>query len=224
MKHPLRNPSSRLSILILLVASLSAVAQPTATNSPVGHWVAEHPSYGGIGSWWNFRPDGTLTMYVGAIATAPVSRSADTLTMPSGQANTPPVTVKYKVEGNTLHLKAPDGHETIFTRIGAAPSATDPLLGQWRPNPTTPQSSDPSEAAYEKALANAVYQFSADGTQSVRIPFKSREGKWQASDHTVHLLDDKVIYTFSRSQTKLTLSQPPDGRKTDTYLPDPLFK
>ncbi len=164
-------------------------------------------------------------MYVGAIATAPISRTADTITMPSGQANTPPIPVKYRVEAGTLYLTAPDGHETVFTRIGAAPSATDPLLGQWRPHPTAAsQNSDPNQAAYEKAMANAVYLFSADGTQSVRIPFKSREGTWHASDHTVHILNDKVIYNFSRSEGRLTLSQPPDGRKTDTYLPDPLFK
>lgn len=228
MKHSSRLNPSRLSLLILLVASLSAAAQSdsksVATGSPVGHWVAEHPSHGGIGSWWNFRPDETLTMYVGAMATAPVSRTTDTLTMPSGQAGTPPIPVKYRVEGNTLHLKGPDGHETIFTRLGAAPSATDPLLGQWKPSPTATQNSDPSKAAYEKAMANAIYLFSADGTQTVRIPFTSREGTWRASDHTVHVQNDRVIYTFSRSETRLTLSQPPDGRKTDTYLPDPLFK
>jgi len=223
-----RNQRSRFSLLIFLIASLSAVAQtsPKAadTNSPVGHWVAEHPSYGGIGSWWNFRTDGTLTMYVGAIATSPLTRTGDTLTMPSGQEGKPPIPLTYKIEGNTLHLKTSDGHESIFTRIGTAPSPDDPLLGQWRPNPPATPSPDPSEAAYQKALANAVYLFSADGTQSIRIPFTSHEGTWSASSHTLQVQGSSKTYSFGRSGTKLTLGQPPDGQKTDTYLPDPLFK
>ena len=51
-------------------------------TTPVGHWVAEHLSNSGIGSWWDFRPDGTLTMHVGAIVTSPITRSGDTFTSP----------------------------------------------------------------------------------------------------------------------------------------------
>jgi hypothetical protein len=225
MKRSLRHGEIAFQLLLIFLAAANiCAAQLSQTNSPVGRWVAEHPSYGGIGSWWDFRPDGTLTMYVGAMATSPVTRKGDTLIMPSGQAGAPPVPVTYKVEGDTLRLKGSDGHETVFHRIGSAPSATDPLLGQWRPSPPATPSPDANKAAYEKAMANAVYLFSADGTQSIRIPFTSHEGTWSASAHTFRIQGSAATYSFSRSGTKLTLSQPPDGRKTDTYLPDPLFK
>ncbi len=229
MKHSSRhNKLYCISLLILVLANFTATAQTdpkaTATSSPVGHWVAEHPSYGGIGSWWNFRPDGTLTMYVGAMATSPLTRTGDTLTMPSGQEGKPPTPLTYKIEGNTLRLKNSDGHETVFTRIGTPPSPADPLLGQWRPNPSATPSPDPSEASYQKALANAIYLFSADGTQSIRIPFTSHEGTWSASTHKLQVQGSSKTYSFSRSGAKLTLGQPPDNQKTDTYLPDPLFQ
>jgi len=87
MRHSAANCSVYIRVAIvfaLLLAVFSASAQtPTApVDSPVGHWVAERPSNGGVGSWWDFRPDGTLTMHIGAIVTSPITRSGDTLTSP----------------------------------------------------------------------------------------------------------------------------------------------
>ena len=203
----------------------SAVCQPTASgSSPVGRWVAEHPSNGGIGSWWDFQPSGKVTMYVGAIVTAPVSHTTDTVTVPSGTVNGPPVVLHYKVVGDTLTMsKTPGDSEASFTRVGTAPSPSDPLLGRWRPNPPKTPSTNQQTAAYEKAMSNGLYVFSPDNTQSARIPFTSRNGTWDPAAHTLQIEGMPRAYSFHREGNKLVLSQPPDAQKTDTYLPDPLF-
>jgi hypothetical protein len=206
----------------LLLAPLSAqTTQPTDT--PVGHWVAEHSSKGGIGSWWDFRSDGTLTMHIGAIVTSSITRSGDTFISPPVTTNGLPIKVTFHIDGDTLHLQSADTPEQTLTRIGPAPSATDPLLGKWKPLPPATPSTDPNVAAQQKLMTNATLVFSADNTESVRIPFTSFEGTWDAAAHTFHLQTQPGIYTFQRTGPKLTLGQPPDGHKTDTYIPDPIL-
>jgi hypothetical protein len=216
-----RNVARCLAFLLFTIAvTASAQAQP----SPVGRWVAEHPSQGGICSWWDFRPDGTLTMHVGAAVTSPITRSgANTFIAPAATTSAPPVTVTYHVDGDVLHLQSSAIADQILTRIGPAPSAKDPLLGKWKPVLPATLSTDSSVANQQKAMANAIFVFAADGTESVRAPFVSLEGKWDATAHTFHLENQTVAYTFQRTGRKLTLSQPPDGKKTDTYIPDPIM-
>jgi hypothetical protein len=184
---------SRLTALLVVVSASTIMhpQTPAADTSPVGHWVAEHPSNGGIGSWWDFRPDGTLTAHVGAIVTSPITRSGD----------------------------------QTLTRVGPAPSATDPLLGKWKPNPPATPSTNPDTAAQQKIMANAILVFSADNTESIRIPFTSFEGTWDSAAHTFHIQNQSApaSYTFQRTGAKLTLGQPPDNKKTDTYIPDPIL-
>ena len=206
----------------LLVAQ-PAPPPPASPDSPVGHWVAEHPSQGGIGSWWDFRSDGTLTTYVGAIVTSPITRSGDTFTSPGPTTDSPPVTVTYHVDGDTLHLTSANAPDQIFTRMGPAPSATDPLLGKWKVNPPTTPTTDPDTIAQRKAMANAILVFSPDNTESIRIPFTSFQGSWDLTAHTFQLQNRNGTFSFQRVGTKLILGQPPDNKKTDTYVPDPIL-
>jgi hypothetical protein len=225
------NAASRLTLLrvvvlcVLLLAVLRASAQtPTPpVDSPVGHWVAEHPSNAGIGSWWDFRPDGTLTMHVGAIVTSPITRSGDTFTSPPATDNGPPIKVTFHIDGDTLHLQSPDTPEQSLTRIGPAPSAADPLLGKWKPLPPATPSTDPDIAAQQKLMTSAILVFSADNTESVRVPFTALDGTWDAAAHTFHFAKQTATFRFQRAGSKLTLGQPPDGHKTDTYIPDPIL-
>jgi hypothetical protein len=212
-----------LCALVLIPFRLSAQTATPPVDTPVGHWVAEHTSNGGIGSWWDFRPDGTLTMHIGAIVTSPITRSGDTLTSPPATVNGPPIKVTFHIDGDTLHLQSPDTPEQILTRIGPAPSAADPLLGRWKPLPPATPSTDPTIAAQQKLMTNAILVFSADNTESVRIPFTSVEGTWDATAHTFHLANQTAAFTFQRTGAKLTLGQPPDGHKVDTYVPDPIL-
>ena len=213
-------------ILSTLLATLS-YSQTTAPTddptSPAGHWVAEHPSQGGLGSWWDFRPDGTLTKHIGALVTSPITRSGDTFTSPPVVVNGSPIIVHFHVEGDTLHLQSPNTPEQNLSRIGPAPSATDPLLGKWKPLfPATPPT-DPNVADSQKAMANAILVFSADNTEAIRIPFTSMEGIWTASTHTFQIQNQSTSYSYQRTGDKLTLGQPPDNKKTDTYIPDPIL-
>ena len=209
------------SVAAFLTTSAVCQSAPSG-SSPVGHWVAEHPSTGGIGSWWDFQPGGKVKMYVGAIVTAPVSHTADTVTVPSGTVDGPPVVLHYRIVGDTLTM-GKDNSEASFTRVGIAPSPSDPLLGRWRPNPPKTPATNEQAAAYEKAMANGLYVFSPDNTQSVRIPFTSRNGTWDPAAHTLQIEGMPRAYSFHREGNKLVLSQPPDAQKTDTYLHDPLF-
>src|SRR6266566_1469955 len=218
--------TSRLSwFVVLAIAATISRAQtpPNDATSPVGHWVAEHPSNGGIGSWWDFRPDGTLTMQLGAIVTSPITRSCDTFTSPPVTVNGLPIKVTFRIDGDTLHLQSPDTPEQTLTRIGPAPSASDPLLGKWKPLPPATPSTDPNIDAQQKLMTNATLVFSADNTESVRVPFTALEGTWDATAHTFHLANQTSSFTFQRTGAKLTLSLPPDGHKTDTYIPDPIL-
>ncbi len=211
------------ALLVALPASLQAQTATPLTDSPVGRWVAEYPSDGGIGSWWDFRSDGTLTMHIGAIVTSHITRSGSTFTSPPVTTTGPPITVTYRIDGDTLHLESLNTPEQTLTRIGPAPSATDPLLGKWKPLPPATPSPDPNVAAQQKAMANAILVFAADNTESIRLPFTSFEGTWDAAAHTFHVQNQPTTYTFQRTNSKLTLGQPPDNKRTNTYIPDPIL-
>ena len=128
-----------------------------------------------------------------------------------------------RIDGDILHLQSPDTPEQTLTRIGPAPSASDPLLGKWKPLPPATPSTDPNIDAQQKLMTNATLVFSADNTESVRVPFTALEGTWDATAHTFHLANQTSSFTFQRTGAKLTLSLPPDGHKTDTYIPDPIL-
>jgi len=162
-------------------------------------------------------------MHIGAIVTSTITRSGDTFTSPPVTTNGEPITVTYHIDGDTLHLKSAANPEQAFTRIGPATSPTDLLLGKWKPLPPAIPSTDPNLAAQQKLMTNAVLAFFADNIESVRIPFSTFEGTWDAAAHTFHINNQTETYTFQLTGSKLTLGQPPDGRKTDTYVPDPIL-
>ena len=161
-------------------------------------------------------------MHIGAMVTLSITRSGETFTSPSGTTNGAPTTVTFHVDNDTLHIKAPDTPEQSFSRIGPAPSAADPLLGKWKPIPPATPSTDPNIAAQQKAVADAILIFSADKTESIRIPYSNYTGAWDAATHTFHI-NNQPACTFQRAGAKLILGQPPGGHKTDTYIADPVL-
>jgi len=213
----------------LLLFAIPAAPQthkpaPAGPNSPVGHWMTEHTSKGGIGSWWDFRPDGTFTMHLGAMPTITIKRSGNTMTMPSPRVDGPPVIATYRVEGNQLYMRrAGEAADTSYTREGPAPSSGDALLGKWRPNPPEAAGGASKGPALSAAMLNELVIFSADGTQSVRIPFASKEGTWSAATHTFQFKGESSTHTFDRVGPKLNLGLSLDSQHPEAYLPDPIL-
>ena len=146
-------------------------------------------------------------MHIGSIVTSPITRSGDTFTSPPATTNGAPIKVTFRIDGDTLHLMSSDTPEQTLARVGPAPSATDPLLGKWRPLPPATPSTDPNIAAQQKMMTNAILVFSADNTESVRIPFTSVEGTWDATAHTLRVQNRPGTYTFERTGAKLMLGQ-----------------
>ena len=221
-----RNLRSSYLLRALLVAALLPAAlfsQTTPADTPVGRWLDEQTSEGGLGTWRDFRPDGTFTKYVGAAVTVPIKRSHDKLTLPAPTAHGAPIRFAVQIDDNTLYLKSSTIQQT-YTRVGPALSPTDPLLGKWKLVPDPATSPNPSEAAQQ---ATALYVFSPDGSESARVPFESMDGTWNATTHTFRFNDRTVEYSYQRIGSKLILGQPPDNtdnsRHTAAFIPDPIL-
>jgi hypothetical protein len=212
--------SAVLALALLPVLPLHAAP---AADSPNGHWITTHISQGGIGSWWDFRPDGTLTLSIGAAVTAKVTHTATHVTAPSGDRAGGTITLEYTITGDTLRMHRPGDRDATFTRLGPAPNAADPLLGRWRPDPPPTYSENPQLATRQRALTHGLYVFTADGNQTVRIPFTLRDGKWDASTHTFRLEGDDHSFHYDRTPQGLKIGLPPDGSRTDTLVPDTAF-
>lgn len=202
------------ALLLPVIASAQAVA---------GHWAIEHPAANGLGSWYEFRADGTFFFFQGAMVTSPIKRSGNTITLPPPSAGAASAKITFRVDGDVLHLISPAGADVAYNRIGSAPSATDALLGKWRPVPPKTPSTDPKIAIAEKRSALAFYVFGADNTYSVRIPFSANRGTWDSKSMTYQFQNDPSTFEIRFDYGKLMLGQPPDGKKMDTYIPDPIL-
>ena len=215
------------AVAIFVLPSWAQTPAPLPTvdaQSPVGRWVAEHPSKGGIASWWEFRADGTLTLYFGVMVSDPIDRSGDTFMMPSGKAGGERVRARYTISNNVLTIETAANHSTTYSRLGAPSNPADPLLGNWRPLPSPADAgSDSNLATMQKLMTTkGVLTFTPDGMRHLRAPFGTREGTWVRTAGTFQIKGDPVLYSFSHVHAKLLLAQPPDGKHMDSYLPDPL--
>ncbi len=216
------------AVVVLLPLLLRAQAPPSSSTGdarfPVGRWVAEHPSSGGIASWWEFRPDGTLTMYFGVMVSDQIDRSGNTFMMPSGTAGGDRVRVTYTITDNVLAIDTVAGHQTTYARLGPPLDPADPLIGNWRPLPNPAEcGSDPNYAVMQKLMTTkGILTFTTDAKRYLRAPFGTKEGTWDGQSNTFRVKGDSTTYTFGQMKTKLLLGQPPDGKAMDSYVPDPL--
>lgn len=210
---------------------LPAQAVTPTSAGIVGSWVAEHRSQGGIGSRWQFRPDGTLTMWIGAMVDSPYTLEGDRLTLhPRSTApDAKPQVSKIALHGDKLCLSPTESGppENCLTRVGTAtPEA--PLLGSWKPEEIT-ATAPPSETAEQKQqretaariYKEALWTFTPAGILKLRIPFRSFEGTWDKAAQTfsVTMQGKKTEGKFHLEGDKLVLSQA-DGKTGDTYLRD----
>jgi TonB family protein len=213
---------------VLVSAQTSPPTHVVDTHFPVGRWVAEHPSTGGIGSWWEFRADGTLTMYFGVMVNDHIDRSGDTFMEPSGIAGGQRVRTRYTISDGVLSIETGASQPITYSRIGTPPNPADPLIGSWRPLPRAPDVGGNSDVARNFAIMQQVMStkgllvFTTDDMQYLRVPLGTREGTWDDHANSFHIQNDQVTYAFGRMNSKLVLGQPPNGREMDSYVPDPL--
>jgi hypothetical protein len=210
--------------LLTLLLPTSIHAQTKPATSPVGSWVAEHPSKGGLGSWWQFRADGTLTMYVGVIASSPYSLKGELLTQTGAGDNGTDGYWRVRFEGEKMYMKPQsvdvDGPETAYARIGVRPSDNSPIVGEWKNVTAVTPTGDSHQDSIQKIAVSDTLLFTADGTEYLRIPFRSAEGTWNARDQVFQVTSEPGTHHFDLAGGKLVLSQPPNDKATDTYLPD----
>jgi hypothetical protein len=129
-----------------------------------------------------------------------------------------------RFEGEKMYMKPQSvdvgGAEMAYARIGVRPSDNSPIVGQWK-NVTAPTPTGNShQDSMQKIAVSRTLLFTSDGTEYLRIAFRSAEGTWNASDQTFQVTSEPGNHHFDLAGGKLVLSQPPNDKATDTYLPD----
>ncbi len=163
-------------------------------------------------------------MYVGVIASSPYSLNGDLLTRPGTGDNGADGFWKVRFEGEKMYMKPQSvgvgEPEMAYTRIGVKPSGNSPIVGEWK-NVTAPTlTGDSRRDSMQKIAVSDKLLFTAEGTEYLRIPFRSAEGTWNRSDQAFQVTGEPGTHHFDLAGGKLVLSQPPNDNATDAYLPD----
>ncbi len=128
----------RTTLAFTLLFTAPALAQtPTppvsaaARDSPVGHWIAEHPKGDALELWWNFRADGTLTATAGSIARTRYKLDGNILTISPSASGSPAGAFDIHFRNGKLYSTALADHAPTmeFTRIGEPTSSETALVG-----------------------------------------------------------------------------------------------
>jgi hypothetical protein len=194
-------------------------------------------SQGGIGSMWEFRPDGTLTMAPGAVVNMPYQISGERLILPpeTTHADAKPQTYSFRIEGNTLYEVpaefAPDQLEKgmKFTRVSKPKPGDQPIVGTWKlavkENAAQSAASEPASGRQEQGreiiLRNTWHTYTRDGVLKLRIPFTNIAGTYNVADGKSGTFSmgatPSQIFTYRLADGKLYLTQP-DGKTEDVYV------
>jgi hypothetical protein len=137
---------------------------------------------GGIGSWWEFRADGTLTMYFGVMVNDHIDRSRGHVygVVWNGRWRACPCEVHD--QQRILSIDTGASQPITYSRIGTPPNPTDPLIGSWRPIPRTADVGGNPDFAKNYSIMQQVMStkgllvFTPDGMQYLRVPLGTREG------------------------------------------------
>lgn len=229
-----RSTKGLLAILLLLTTISGA---QSAKSDIVGRWVSANRSKGGIGSMWEFKSDGSLTMSSGTIVDMPYRISGDKLILPPGMttADAKPQTFSFRVEGNTLY-ETPDEpasdrskKELKFTRVNAAKQGDPPFVGTWKLEfeesaiSSTASPASAGQRGREIIARNMVHTYTRDGALKLRIPFTTAPGTYNVADSKSGTFSISAspgrLFKYHVADGKLHLSQP-DGKTEDVYVRD----
>jgi hypothetical protein len=143
--------------------SRPACPEPAALDL-AGFWESRTTSKGGIGHTFEFRKDGTFVEATTVIVDSTYHVSGDRLflDMLSENKTSEPVGIEFRVEGDLMIAKTPNGSTLEKVRIGKAEPGSPPIVGAWRFRHET------GAIAYER--------YGADGRMSLRLPLASSTG------------------------------------------------
>jgi hypothetical protein len=89
---------------IALAALLLLVPTPVESDL-LGTWVTVQRSLGALGTMLTFLPGGKLELSFGAIVEGWYKVDGDKLIEPPGTINGKPIVSRFRIEGDTLHMK-----------------------------------------------------------------------------------------------------------------------
>jgi hypothetical protein len=206
----------------------TALVTDSIRSQLIGQWVALNRSEGGIGSIWEFKPDGTFTMSPGVVVDMRYRLEGDTLTLPPATTlpDAKPQIIKIRFEGDHLYQKYSDAPvEMPFIRIQAGRPGDAPIVGRWKPDLTFPNQGKSAVPA-ARFSDMATYTFTRDGILRLRLAFRPISGGYDVNDHTfsLHLAGStgqSKPFTghFELRHGELYLTQP-DGHTQDVYIRD----
>src|SRR4051812_13001858 len=165
MRTTAKNLIAAILILFTGWGSRPALSCPEpAALELAGFWESRNTSKGGIGHTLELRKDGTFVEATTVIVDSTYHVSGDRLLLDAMSEDQTIARdgVEFRVEGDLLIAKAPDGPEVRKQRVGKAEPGSPPIVGIWRFR------HDTGAIAYEK--------YGADGRVSLRLPLASSTG------------------------------------------------
>jgi hypothetical protein len=195
-------------------------------QSPVGHWIADHPAKESLALWWDFRSDGTLTLSAGGISTGTYKLAGDILTLPPSEPGAAPgIFTIHFAEGKLYTTSHADHPSTMeFTRTGSQTS-NPTIVGIWRvsnaPHSTDP-TQDPTQEKLRSRMLDMITIYGTDGSYHARIPIQTITGHWNAAAHTYTLKDHPALH-YERHGKDLQIATPPEGKEQHLYHADTIF-
>jgi hypothetical protein len=166
-----------LPILFLSLSSLYAQQPPHALT---GKWRALETSNGGIGVLLDFHSDGTMILSPGAIVPGKyrveegniVSTVSDPRTGESSEDS-----MTFELVGDSKLRYGKQSYGTIeMTRVGKPQDANNLLLGTWT-----------CTSDFQGVKVASYYQFRADGTQLLTIPFRKDPGRYSVEGDAIRI-------------------------------------
>jgi len=194
----------------------------------VGHWVAEKTSSSGLGSVWEFKPDGTLTITFGVVANGSYRLEGDTLILPpeTSAPGAAPQRIRVRIEGNHLYERYGDSEkEGSYVRIKGGKPGDAAIVGVWKSDMPLPGTK------LDEAFKNATFTYTRDGIAKMRAALRSSAGRYDLTNRTYSLDSadlagargpgrSKVVTgRFELRDGKLYLTQP-GGQTEEVYVRD----
>ncbi|MGH7267234.1 MAG: DUF5640 domain-containing protein [Candidatus Rokuibacteriota bacterium] len=152
------------------IALVLAVAEaPARAETLVGRWDAEARSRGGLGTWWQFRADGTVSMSLGAMVDDRYRIDGEELTLLPDTAHAADQTVTMRITGDTLTAAG----QTMRRVGGASPGDPPHVRGVW---------------TYPHYTGIPAYvELTRDGRHLLRIPMVTQEGRFTRIGRTLRI-------------------------------------